>query len=248
LSRHVNEEDERPHRSAQIVIADDHPLMRSALRSLLEAQPELKVVGEAANGREALELCRRLRPQLVLMDLRMPEMDGIQATHAIKQELPSTIVVVITVFADERYLSEALTAGATGYILKAASPQEIVNAIRVALKGECAIHRDLSVKLLCQMLEGEEPATISSSSAMNFEEGHSQAPLLEALTPREVEVSRWLARGQTNKEIAHKMLVSVSTIKKHVHSIISKLEVSDRTQAAIKARELGLLANNQAEE
>jgi len=244
----MNEDPRPPSRErepSRIVIADDHPLYRSALRQMVDGQPDMEVVGEAENGREALELCRDLHPEVVLMDLRMPEMDGLAATRALKLELPGTIVLVLTAFEDPDYLSQALKAGAAGYVLKQSDPQEITDAIRKVLDGEFALNQELATSLLRQLLaeapEQPEPAAAPASTPVERFEEHQRARLLEALTERELEVLTLVARGHTNQQIAQSLLVSVSTIKKHIHNIISKLEVSDRTQAAIKAIELGML-------
>jgi DNA-binding NarL/FixJ family response regulator len=230
---------------SRVLIADDHPLFREALRGMLSGQPDLKVVGEAADGQEAVELCRRLRPDLVLMDVRMPRMDGLAATRAIKQEHPHTIVLVLTALEEPNRLSEALMGGAGGYILKYESRQQILEAIRLVLSGEAALNPGLATRLLCQVLDKtpkkeEESVGLASSPAREVE-GRASSPALESLTSREMEVLRLLARGKTNGQIAESLLLSLSTVKKHVHRVISKLGVSDRVQAAIRAIELGLL-------
>jgi two-component system, NarL family, response regulator LiaR len=217
----------------RIVIADDHPLYRGALRGLLEQHPGFEVVGEGQDGVEALELCRRLRPEVVLMDARMPKMDGLEATRAIKQELPSTIVLLNTAIEEPNHLSEALRAGVSGYVLKTSSGSEITDAIRKALNGEAPLNQEISAQLLRRLLCEEE-------ESRSFEQPQ-RAPLLGRLTQREVEVLRLVAMGQTNLQIAQSLLLSVSTVKKHIQHMVSKLEVSDRTQAAVKAIELGLL-------
>jgi DNA-binding NarL/FixJ family response regulator len=224
----------REHTTSRIFIADDHPLYRGALRELLEKHPDFEVVGEGKDGMEALELCRHLRPELVLMDLRMPEMDGLEATHAIKRELPETTVLIITALEDPNHLAEALRAGADGYVLKSSDCREITDAIRKALKGVAPLNQEISVLLLHKLLLDDEEA------ARTFEEPQLH-PLLRRLAQREVEVLRLVARGQTNRQIAQSLLISVSTVKKYVQHILSKMEVSDRTQAAVKAIELGLL-------
>ena len=217
----------------RIVIADDHPLYRGALRGLLEQHPDFEVVGEGQDGVEALELCRRLRPEVVLMDARMPKMDGLEATRAIKRELPSTIVLINTAIEEPNHLSEALRAGVSGYVLKTSSGSEITYAIRKALNGEAPLNQEISAQLLRRLLCEEE-------ESRSFEQPQ-RAPLLGRLTQREVEVLRLVAMGQSNLQIAQSLLLSVSTVKKHIQHMVSKLEVSDRTQAAVKAIELGLL-------
>ncbi|HLH23870.1 MAG TPA: response regulator transcription factor [Chloroflexota bacterium] len=211
--------------TARLVIADDHDLARAGLRSMLAGERGLAVVGEAANGREALALARRLQPDLVLMDVRMPEMDGLAATRAIKAECPRVSVVIVTMHENLDYLFEALKAGAAGYLLKDATQREVVSAVRQVLRGESLLNGELATRLLHRL--AEEPA--------------QQDPLPTVpLTPREAEVLRLLAQGLTNREIAGQLYVSVGTVKVHVERILAKLGVSDRTQAAVRAVTLGL--------
>jgi len=250
------EGEDPPARSTRLVIADDHPLVREGVRSLLAREPDLEVVGEAKDGREAVDLCRRLRPELVLMDLRMPQIDGIAATRAIKRELPHTIVLILTALAETDSLLEGLKAGAAGYVLKHTISEEMVEAIRKALSGESPLDEGLAACLLRQLAdeihEEEELADLAPGPSSSPEETPVEAPterpevhLLELLTPREAEILRLIARGHTNREIARELSVALSTVKNHVHTIITKLEVSDRTQAAVRAVELGLLAAEQ---
>jgi len=225
--------------SSRIVVADCHRLFRSALRRLLDLQPDLEVVGEAADGQEAVELCRRLRPQLMLMDWRMPRMDGLEAARQIKVELPRTIVLVLTAFEEPSHLSDALKAGAAGYVLKSAPIAGIIDAVRKALAGESPLDGEVAARLLLRLVE-EMP----KDEAPEREE----ALVLRALSPRETEVLRLVARGFTNQQISRSLFISVSTVKKHVRNVISKLGVSDRTQAAVRAVELGMLAERNAAE
>lgn len=219
----------------RLLITDDHALVRDGLRSMLEDEPGLEVVGEAANGREALELCRSLAPDLVLMDVRMPEMDGLEATRVIKQELPSISILMVTMHENPDYLLEALSAGAAGYVLKGASGDRLVNAIDRTLKGESPLNQELAAQLLRRLAdkrgeEGQPPP-----------QPQRRGDLGEKLTPRETEVLGLLARGQSNRQIAQTLTISRSTVKVHVERVIRKLEVSDRTQAAVRAIELGIL-------
>jgi len=236
--------------TARIVVADDHELVRSGMLRTLANEPDLEVVGEAENGREALGLCRRLRPDLVLMDVRMPEMDGLQATRAIKAELPSVAVLVVTTYENPDYLFEALKAGAAGYILKDAPKRQVLGSIRRVLDGEAPLNQELAARLIRRLAEGSEPPAQERREQERRArqqpppQRREAPPPLEALTPREVEVLQYLALGQTNPAIARTLSVSRGTVKVHVQHIIAKLGVSDRTQAAIRALDLGLIRPN----
>ena len=212
---------------ARIVIAEDHALVRSGLRLMLEDEPDLKVIGEAENGREAVELCRRVRPDLVLMDVRMPDMDGLTATREIKQELPRTSVVIVTIQENTDYLFDALKAGAAGYILKKARPDELLGTVRKVLGGETLLNPDLAAQLLHQLLADEYKERAN--------------PSFESPTPRELEVLQLVAQGYSNKQVGQRLAISAGTAKMHVQHTIAKLGVSDRTQAVVRAIELGLI-------
>src|SRR5919112_3853192 len=222
----------------RVLIADDHEVVRGGFKRLLGYEEGLEVVGEASNGREAVELCRRLEPDLVLMDVRMPEMDGLEATHTIKAEQPSVSVLVVTTYENPDYLLEAIKAGAAGYILKDAPNRQLTNAIRRALEGESPLNQELAIQLI-RRLASEGPQASAPTPAA--ESGAASAPpLLEDFTPREVEVLGLVVRGKTNQEIASSLSISRATAKVHVRHIIAKLGVSDRTQAVVRALELGL--------
>jgi PAS domain S-box-containing protein len=223
---------------ARLLIADDHALAREGMRTALARAPDLEVIAEAANGREALELCRELRPDLILMDVRMPEMDGLAATRAIKGEYPATSILMVTMYENPNYLLEAIKAGAAGYVLKDAPRGQLLKTARRVLGGEFPLNQELAMRLLWR-LAGEA----------RQQEGHRRSPkedreqLAEPLTARELQVARLLPRGGTNKQIARELRVSRTTVKTHVAHVIAKLGVSDRTQAAVRAIELGLLAD-----
>ncbi len=228
---------------SRVLIADDHPLYRDALKQMISRQSNLQVIGEAADGQEALELCRRLRPDLVLMDVRMPQMDGLAATRAIKEEFPHTIVLILTSFEDLNYLLEAIRSGAAGYALKYMSAQQLTDVIQRALRGEFPLDQELTKGLLLRLVDETKEEKLADLLPRRPLEKRTESAVLESLTPREIEVLGLLVRGQPNQEIAQSLSVSVSTVKKHVRQIIAKLGVSDRTQAAIRAIELGLLSD-----
>ncbi len=223
---------------ARLVLVDDHELARDGLRDLLTDVPDLEIVGEAADGREALELCRHTRPDLVLMDLRMPQMDGLEATRAVKREHPKTSVLVMTMHENPDYLLEALRAGAAGYLLKDAGQDDVISAIRGVLSGESPIAPELAARLL-RRLALEERERGGRAQGVSWE--RRGGPYTEPLTPREQEVLGLMKLGHTNRRIAQTLVISPGTAKNHVEHIIQKLGVSDRTQAVVKALELGIL-------
>lgn len=213
---------------ARVVVVDDHELARAGLASLLHGERDIEIVGQASGGRRAVALCRRLKPDLVLMDIRMADMDGLDATRSIKRSCPTTSVIIITILDQADYLFEALRAGASGYLLKDAAKDEILTTMRQVRRGNLSIPNDLAAHLLPRMAAGV-PATFTC--------------VPEHLSPRERDVLRFLVRGYSNPEIARALDVSLSTVKTHIEHIHSKLRVSDRTQAAVKAIEMGLLAD-----
>lgn len=224
-------------RLAQIIIVDDHDLAREGLRDMLSDEPGIEVVGEAANGREALVLCSRVSPDLVMMDVRMPEMDGLEATREIKKKHPRISVLILTMHENPNYLLEAIKAGAAGYVLKDAPQHEIATAIRQVLAGESPLDKELAARLL-RRLAAEEGERAGSSRDIR---GRPEGPYVEPLTPREQEVLGLLKLGHTNREVARELVISPGTAKNHVEHIIQKLGVSDRTQAVVKALQLGIL-------
>lgn len=217
---------QRKSEPARLVIADDHEMIRAGLRNMLTGQRGLEVVGEATNGLEALALCRRLQPDLALIDVRMPELDGLAACRAIKQECPATSVILFTIHENLDYFLQGLKAGAAGYLFKDVTQRELINAIWQVLHGESILDRELMTRLF-QRLAGEPSGDIEFPPVR--------------LSPREREVLELLVQGKTNREIADNLTLSVSTVKIHVEHILAKLGVSDRTQAAVRAIELGLI-------
>jgi len=223
----------------KIVVADDHPPMRDAFAAILNYGRGLEVVGEARDGREAVLKCEELRPDLVLMDLSMPEMDGIEATRAIRERSPKTVVLVITAHEDEDLMLRAIRAGAAGYVLKGEEdPSRLIAAVREAMSGESPMDQRLAGRLL-RRLAAEE--SLANRLAPATEGRGSKLTPPVSLTPRELEVLGGVVTGKTNRLIAQELHLSLSTVKRHLERIISKLGVSDRTQAAVKAIELGLL-------
>jgi DNA-binding NarL/FixJ family response regulator len=224
---------------AQILIADDHELVRDGVKHMLGYEEDLEVVGEASNGREVVELCRRLKPDLVLLDVRMPEMGGLEATRAIKAEQPEVSVLVISTYRNLDYLLEGIEAGADGYVLKDAPNPQLTNAMRRALDGESPLNQELAMQLIQRLTS----KTSQSAGPPPAPEGGDAAstPEPNKLTSRELEVLRLLAQGKTNQDIAEELLISRATAKVHVQHIIAKLEVSDRTQAIVRAFKLGLI-------
>lgn len=233
----LQEEQEAP--PSKLVIVDDHALVRKGMKSMLDGEPDLRVIGEASDGQEALKVCRSLKPDLILMDVRMPTMDGLAATREIKQELPSTSVLMVTMYENQDYLYEALKAGAAGYVLKESGQEEVLGAVRRVLSGESSLSPGLTAGLLQRLIREKEERKAQAAGAPPVAEEHPEPPS-ELLTPRETEIIRLVAQGLTNRQMAEKLVVSSATVKTHVQHIIAKLGVSDRTQAAVRAIELGL--------
>ena len=219
----------------RLILADDHHLLRRGFRSLLSNEPGLEVVGEASNGLQAIEMCRYLKPDLILMDVRMPEMDGITATRKIKNEHPGVGVLMVTMHENPDYLFEALDAGAAGYVLKDAPADRLISAVYRTLNGESPLNQELATLLLRRLAD-------EKLRMLHLDAKNNNVPSVGALTPRETEVLALLTTGQTNQQIAESLNISKGTAKVHVERIIRKLEVSDRTQAAVRAIELGFSA------
>lgn len=210
-----------------VLLVDDEPLVRAGLRAVLEAQPDIEVVGEAADGAAVVPLVRRLRPDVVAMDVRMPLMDGIEATRVVLRTVDSPPkILVVTTFENDEYVYEALRAGADGFLIKRARPSEIVNAVRLIAEGESLLF----------------PAAVRALAA-EYGSSKARADLdRAALTEREEVVLRLMARGLSNAEIAAHLVVGTETVKTHVSSVLAKLGARDRTQAVIAAYESGFVS------
>jgi len=207
----------------RVLIADDHPLIREGLRGLLAAEPGLELVGEAADGSEAVEKTALLRPDVILLDLLMPVKSGIEAIIEIKENDPKARILVLTSFADDDQVFPALRSGALGYLLKDSSPQDLLRAIRSVYRGESSLHPTIARRLVLQFTQ---PAVYSSTE--------------NPLTQREVEVLKLVAQGLSNQNIADELVVSERTVGKHVGNILEKLHLANRTQAALYALREGL--------
>uniref|UniRef100_UPI000B25B2D2 response regulator n=1 Tax=Nonomuraea pusilla TaxID=46177 RepID=UPI000B25B2D2 len=213
----------------RVLLADDHALARKGFRLMLDAQPDLTVVGEAADGAQAVELSRTLAPDVVLMDLHMPGLDGVAATEAITAELPGVRVLALSTFDLDENVVAALRAGADGFLPKDVSPEELIEGVRVVHRGESAVAPRLLTRLIGTFVRAARPRA-----------GRADHPL-PGLTEREREILLLIARGRSNSEIADELAVSPSTVKNHVTSVFAKIGARDRAQAVIVAYEAGLI-------
>ena len=209
----------------RVAVADDQAMVRAGFRMIVGSQPDMEVIGEAADGREAIDLVGRERPDVVLMDVRMPHLDGIAAT---KQVVSVSRVVILTTFELDEYVFDALAAGASAFLLKAAPPEELVRAIRVVAQGDALLAPSVTRRLIEEFARRPEPSM-------------KRPKQLESLTERELDVLKEVARGLTNQEIATNLHVSETTVKTHVAHLLDKLELRDRVQAVILAYQSGLI-------
>ena len=212
--------------TVRVVIADDEAMVRAGLRMILDAEPGIDVVGEARDGERAIELVRSVRPDVVLMDVRMPRLDGIAATRRLLQSGAGARVVMLTTFDEEAHLHDALRAGASGFLLKSAPPERLLDALHTVAGGDALLDPSVTRRVIEGFAHREPPR---------------RPPELEHLTPRELEVLRHLAKGHSNAEIARRLVVEESTVKTHVARVLMKLGLRDRVQAVIYAYESGLV-------
>ncbi|NRD77563.1 response regulator transcription factor [Bacillus sp. BRMEA1] len=203
----------------RILIADDHHVVRRGLVFFLRTQKDFEIIGEAANGKEAVELAKTLKPDLILMDLIMPKVDGIQATKMIKKEQPDIKIMMLTSFSDQDHVIPALEAGASGFQLKDIQPDELVISIKKIMEGENQLHPKATTHLLANLSNKSKP----------------EKKVIEELTKRELDVLKEIAKGKSNKEIASALFITEKTVKTHVSNLLGKLELADRTQAALYA-------------
>ncbi len=209
-----------------VLLVDDQAMIRAGLRMVLESEPDITVVAEASNGAEAVGVGKRERPDVVLMDVRMPEMDGIEATRRLLDVAPDTKVIVVTTFDIDDYVYGALRAGASGFLLKDAPPDDLIAAIRIVAGGDALIAPSITKRLIAEFAERREERPVHG---------------LDELTERETEVLALIARGMSNAEIADELYVSETTVKTHVSHILTKLNLRDRVQAVVAAYEAGLV-------
>jgi len=212
----------------KILLVDDQPLFREGLCTLLSVHPDFEVVGEAANGAEAIRLARSLLPLVVLMDLQMPVLDGVAATRRLHEEQPDCRVIVLTTFDDDELVFDGLRAGAVGYLLKDAPSEKLAEAIRVAARGETFLQPSVAAKVVAEFARLSRKTVTANA-------------VIEPLSEREIEILRLIAQGASNREIAGTLFLAEGTVKNHVTSILGKLEARDRTQAALKAKDCGLV-------
>ncbi|HNB53261.1 MAG TPA: response regulator transcription factor [Anaerolineales bacterium] len=223
-----------------LLLVDDQRLMRDGLRTLLELEDDFHVVGEAENGQEALAAFEKLAPDVVLMDIRMPVMNGVEAIGHLRGRWPEAKVIILTTFDDDAYVFDGLRAGAMGYLLKDVSGDELAEAIRTVAKGGALIDPSVTRKVVAEFARLTNPAR-GTPSAQPAPPTRSTGPLPEPLSDREQEILRLLAEGLTNREIAQKLYLAEGTVKNYISSILLKIDARDRTQAALRARELGLI-------
>jgi DNA-binding NarL/FixJ family response regulator len=214
----------------RVLLVDDQALFCEGLETLLSVHKDIEVIGQASNGQEAVEVATQVCPDVVLMDVRMPILNGVRATRRLKKALPQCRVIVLTTFDDDEYVFDALRAGAVGYLLKDVPSARLVEAIRAAARGESILEPSVAAKVIAEFTR-----VSSLVPAAQMEQ------LVEPLSERELEILGLIARGASNREIADQLFIAEGTVKNHVTHILGKLGVRDRTQAALKARELGLL-------
>ncbi|KSU65061.1 response regulator [Arthrobacter sp. NIO-1057] len=223
----------------RVLLVDDQPLLRMGFRLILEGEEDILVAGEAADGLDALTQTATLKPHVVLMDVRMPKMDGIEATERIAKQYPDTKIIILTTFDLDEYAFSGLQAGASAFLLKDVAPEELVHAVRLVASGDAVVAPRVTARLLETYVRNGGKANAGPATEA------PRDPLLDDLTPREQEVLRALAEGLSNAEIAHRFFLSEATVKTHVRRILTKLHLRDRVQAVVYAYETGLVIPSQ---
>jgi DNA-binding NarL/FixJ family response regulator len=213
----------------RVLIADDHALFREGVRAILKSVPDIEIVGEAGTGQEALTLTSELKPNVILMDIQMPDLNGVEATRRILEAQPEAGIIIVTMLEDDDSLFSAMRAGARGYVLKGADKAEMLESIRAVAKGEALFGPAIATRLL-NLFHNRPAQPKSGTPEVAFPD----------LTDREREILACIARGDTNSEIANQLTISLKTVRNHVSSIFNKLQVTNRAQAAIRARDAGL--------
>ncbi len=237
--------DERAHKLIRVILADDHPVVRRGLAAIVDVEDDIEVVGEAENGEEALMLVRSLKPDVALMDLQMPVLDGVEAIKRIRAESPKVQVIILTTFADDDYIYEGVVAGARGFLLKDAPPDQLIDAIRAAYRGESLLNPEVAARILDRFsrLAGQSPNPQPAQAVEDNLDSSAPTGDMPKLTPRELEVLQLMGRGARNKEIAAILVIAERTVKIHVGNILSKLNAGNRTEAVAMAMKSGLLGN-----
>ena len=214
----------------RVLLVDDQALFREGLDTLLSVHKDIQVIGQAGNGQEAVNLALKLRPDVILMDIQMPVLNGVGATRRLKQSLADCRVIVLTTFDDKEYIFDALRAGAVGYLLKDVGSALLAESIRLTVRGESILEPSVAAKVVAEFSRVSSLVTAANSEV-----------LAEPLSEREIEVLRLVTTGMSNREIAQKLIISAGTAKTHIHNLCGKLGVHNRTEAAMRARELGLV-------
>jgi NarL family two-component system response regulator LiaR len=225
---------EQPAEQVTVLIVDDHAVVRKGVRGYLEAQPDIAIAGEAACGEEAVRLAAESQPDVILMDLVMPGMDGVEATRRLRQVSPRSQVIVLTSYHDDEHIFPAIKAGALSYLLKNVRPEELADAVRAAAQGEAVLDSPVATRVLQEVRENLPIVDLAAPAS-------AAQPLVEPLSERELEVLGLVAHGFTNREIADRLFIAHGTVKRHINNIYGKLQVRHRAEAIARARVLDLL-------
>ena len=223
----------------RVILADDHPVVRRGLAAIVGVEDDIEVVGEAENGQEAINLTRSLEPDVVLMDLKMPVLDGVEAIKQIHTQTPDIQLIILTTFADDDHIYDGIAAGARGYLLKDAPPDQLVEAIRAAHRGESLLDPEVAARILDRFSSMMTPSSAPAKETPNRSE------YLPDLTPREMEVLTLMGRGARNKEIAETLVIAERTVKIHVGNILGKFNATNRTEAVAMALKMGILPEHE---